>query len=447
MNRPFRDAARRLRATASPLLLGAAAAGCVAYEPAPVEPTAILAELRAVRLTAAPEQAAAGGFRARELAAFALAHDPDLRELRAEASVSAALLVEAGLLPDVAIGWDAMDALAAQVVERSVTTAEVLSGVGIDVPLLRPGERGARTERAEHELAEARAEVLAGEWRVARDVALACAEVRAAAERRARGAEAVAVAQRTYDHFAAAGRAGAATAVEVNLARGALLARRADALALEARADERRLALNALLGLPPDAEVPLASDLDLPPLADGGDAELVDRALALRPDLAAALAAYDAAEAAVRLEVVRQRPGITVGTGLTLELGLFNRFHRPAIETALARRERARGRVEAAVRRVRADVHAAARGLRAARRELELTAGEVLANAERSLALVEAAFAAGEATLLEVLAVQRDLVDASTRAIDARAAAERAEWELRAACGLLFPDHPAIEAP
>ena len=77
------------------------------------------------------------GLDADEAAAFALARHPALVARRAQLGVERALAVEAGLLPDPTFSWNAMDWVVGG------TSDDVLTGLSLTFPLLRPGERGA----------------------------------------------------------------------------------------------------------------------------------------------------------------------------------------------------------------------------------------------------------------------------------------------------------------
>jgi len=416
-----------------PPVLLASLAGCATYEPAPLNPTALLARLDTVELASDADARAPG-----DLAAFALRHNPALRELRAQLAISDALLIEAGVLPDVELSWDAMDVVGARADGETATTGAYVSGFGLSIPLLAPGERGARRAAAERELDLVRAEVAAAEWRVAAEVAASCARVRAAMRAVEREAGVVDVARRTASLLEAAADRGAATALEVSLARGALAAARADALAREAGLAEHRLALNELLGLPPGIAVAVAES-DAPGIAldAGGVGALVERAIAERPDVRAAEAAYRVAEADLALAFARRRPRVSVGTAVALAFDLFGGFRRASVDVALARRERARAAFETKLFDVRAEVHAALARRDAADRARAFARDELAANAERSRELAQRAFDAGTATLLEVLAVQREGALAARVLADSEAAADEAAWRLAAACGAL----------
>jgi outer membrane protein TolC len=413
-----------------------ALAACVSYAPAPVDVSRVLASLEAIRWDPSLKPDSGEGARPRQLAAFAVAHNPTLRAARAQIGVAEAVLVEAGLLDDPELGWDGMDALAARIVTGTTSSVDFVAGFGLMVPLPRPGERDAAQGAARWRVAETRQRVAHAEWMLARETFVACEDALEAELLLAQNQELVDVAEATDAHFERALGAGAATAIQANLAKGDVLAIRAQRFHLEARVRDARQRLNALLGLPPGTVVPLsAAGADAGDEAPGDPLELAERALLLRPDLAALRAAYQAAEDDVRLAIARQFPPLAIGTGISLVPGLFTRFHRPAIATAEARRAALAGEIEAQVHEVRGAVFDAHAALAEAAREVGFLEARLLPNAEDSLRLARQAFDAGEVTLLEILTLQRALVDARTRTTEARAELRRSRWRLGFACG------------
>ena len=417
-------------------------AGCVSYEPAPVDVSQVLHDLEALRWEASgtngDETSAEDGATPRELAAFAVAHNPTLSAVRGRIGVSNALLIEAGLLPDPTIGWDAMDVLAVELNGESATSVEYLAGLGLSIPLLRPGERDAKQGVAGWRLQEALRRVTEAEWLLARDVHVASESVLEAQELLTQNARLTEVAETTREYFQRARQAGAATAIQDNLAVGELLGIRAERIRLEARLREVRHALNALLGLTPTAVVPVVASPDLLDPLPSDPKALAETAVERRPDLEALLALYQAAEEEVRLEVSRQFPQISIGTGISIVPGFFSGFNRYAIATALARRAQLASEIEARVHEVRRDVHDTFAAYHEARRQSEYLESAVLPNAEESLRLAREAFDAGEVTLLEILTLQRTLVDARTRVTEMRAERSRRRWKLLAASGQLL---------
>jgi outer membrane protein, heavy metal efflux system len=449
---PSRFLARHARVqSGAALLLAAALTGCVSYEPLSTEPLEILRELDSVGWDlpgeplaegSTPEDSTApsGGLTPGQLAAFAVSRNLGLKAVRAQVGVSQALLVEAGLLPDPEIGWNAMDILSSEIVDGTSSSIDYVSGISIQFPLLRPGERDALKGAARWRMEEALRQVISAEWQLARAVHLAYEDVRAAENLLGQNEQLTKVVEDTDDYFRRALEATVATAIESSLAHGDVLSIRAQTLRLRSRLREARQGLNALLGLPPGVSLDLSPPKNagaLPDLPDSADA-LTELAVQRRPDLNRLLAAYQAAEDDVRLEVARQFPAMSIGTGLLLVPGFFSRFNRPAIETAIARREGLRREIEAAVHEVRRDVHDLWAELEEIREEVGFLESELLPNAEDSLRLAGEAFEAGEATLVQILNVQRALVDARTRHGEAQAELARRTWQLRAAGGLIL---------
>lgn len=426
--------------------------GCATYRPAPIEPARVLEGLEAIEWSPSGVGSGAPGAERtpgtslgpRELSAFAVSTNPRLAAVRAEVGVRRALLVEAGLLPDPELEWDAMDVLASQVVDGTSSSVDALSGLGLMFPLPRPGERDARVGAAEWQAEEAWRRVIAAEWSLTRGVHVAYEEVLAAEALLDRTGVLAELAESTNDYFERARGAGAATAIQANLALGQLQAMRLDVVRAEARVQQARQALNALLGLPPTAELALRSGAD--PAANEAlratTAELTAHAVESRPDLSALLAQYRAAEEGVRLAVSKQFPQLAIGTGLRLTLPVFSKFGRPALRTALARREQTGREFTAAVHAAREEIAAAHTLWRLADRELTLVENELLPNVERNLELSREAFQLGEITLLETLALQRALVEARTRHAEVRAERSKRAWSLLAASGWLLGATP-----
>ncbi len=431
--------------------LALALASCVSYEPAPLDVSEVLRalEVRAWAPSEAPDSPASDvGFRPEELAAFAVTANPGLSARRAEVGVGRALLVEAGLLPDPELGWDAMDVLASRIVDGTSDSVDVLSGLGLMFPLPRPGERDARVGAAEWRVEETRRRIARAEWNLTRDVYLACEEVHAAHQLLAQTRTLVEVAESTNDYFRRARDAGTATGIQANLALGELQAMRLEEVRAEARAHQGRQDLNALLGLPPGYVLEVRAAAEDPSLHDllrRSPEELTRDAVLRRPDLAELEARYRGSEEGVRLAVARQYPMVSIGTGIGLELPVFSRWGRPAIDTALARREQVGRELAAAVHAARAEIASAHTLWQLADRELALVENELLPNAEQNLELAQESFRQGELTLLETLALQRALVEARTRHAEVRAQKRKRAWSLLAASGLLLDHDPENE--
>lgn len=229
---------------------------------------------------------------------------------------------------------------------------------------------------------------------------------------------------------------------EVDLARVELQRIRLAVRARESAVEETRVALAGAIGVKPMSltSVDLAhGTLDLPPqLETSALLELERRALVARTDILTALATYQAAEAAVRLEVARQFPDLEIGPGFRwreserrwvfdfgLPLPLLNRNAGPIAE-AVARRQRAAAEV---VTRQAAAVDLIARAstrYTGALRELQ-TARDVLVAAETRHSNVGEQFAIGDVDRTAMLGADLELTLARAHVL---AALRKAQMEM-----------------
>ena len=398
-------------------------AGCASYEAVALDPGEILAGLERIELPG-PREAdrlpagfeVADGLSAAEAAALAVTLQPELRALRAEAGVAAAELVEAGLLPDPDLSWDAMDWIIGG------TRDDALSGLGLMFPLPRPGEIAAQEGVARARIEELRWRILEQEWRLQRDVHMAFLTVEGVFEQIALSRSMEETAAQTHDFFARARAAGAATALQENLARIELEEIRMETRTRELELELVRQDLNRLIGLPPDARYALQTAGN--PFGPQGPAassdDLTAHGVERRPDLKALLAGYAQAEEALRLEVARQWPTLALGTGIEIVLPIFSRLNAPAIATAEARRARLGLEVEAAIHRMRSELHAAVARFDAARAQADSFRRDIQPQLEESLRLTRQALERGEVTPVEILSSQRQVLNARRRDLEVR---------------------------
>lgn len=445
----------RLRAGARAGLAGLLALGsssCTTYEAAPLAPFDMLRQLNAIRLDAAPAGIAAIGTATRfdasdglsvaEAAGVALHLNPRLRAGRAEIGVARAQLVEAGLLPDPVVGWDAMNVVADFMVERKSGFNSYIAGASVVWEVPRPGEIDAREGVARGRVGEARAALLRAEWELVRQVHLAFVRLAVVQASRELNAEQLAIAERTLEYFQRARGAGVATALQVELASVARDRVRADRVRIGLEEVAARQSTLALLGLPPEAPLSLQAPRELlaAPHSTVEDVSvLTEAAVTRRPDLAEVAAQYQQAEEALRLEVTRQWPQVWVGTGISISLPFFTRFNAPAIETARRAREVGRERFFAALHDVRREVHLARAALLGAAERVEVFTQRLLPGLDSTLRLTRASLEAGEVTPLEILTAQAQVIATQLEFLDARQRMAEARIELEAAAGALLP--------
>ena len=228
-------------------------------------------------------------------------------------------------------------------------------GWSVDLPIETAGKRGKRMTRAGHLAESARQNVETAAWQVRGRLRAALLDAVTSSRRREQLQAQFQLQQESVRLLEQRQQAGAVSSVEVTTARLALLRIRtatSDATRLET---EARSAVAEALGLPLAAlkevrlRFPEPAGAPQPPLEQA-------RALALqrRSDLRSLLAAYEASQAALQVEIARQYPDLHLGTGyqwdqgenkwnlaLNVEVPLLNRNQGPIAEAEARRREAA----------------------------------------------------------------------------------------------------------
>ena len=383
------------------------------------------------------EAVLSGGLSLDEALRLALVNNADLQAEFQLIGVAHADWVQSRLLSN-----PSLDVLLRTPTDGSRSMLEAIAGV----ELLELWRIPVRRESARHEL---EATVL----RIARRAGERLAEVRkayysaVAAEDLLRVAEEnVELAARSVEAVRILHEAGAADAFDESLARGPLLS--AQLLLWTARveaADAKRELAKRL-----SVERAVADLLLTDPLprhaGTGIDPEaLVHRALTSRLDLRAIAATIVALDARVQLEERKawgdvaggptlERPagsgGELVGPALSLTLPLFDQNQAQAARARFQLAQAVKLRESAEVT-VAQDVRSGAERVIWAADGLGLYEDELLPQAERSFALARESYAAGRSTLLALLEVQRQLLDARRAHVAARleAASSAADLE------------------
>lgn len=422
---------------------------CQSYAPRPLDPAAHLAawtartpasvseflrELRETEGVPALQFDATDGLTLAEARLVALAFQPRLRVARLELERAHASAEQAGYAPDpqLSLGW--------MRIQDDVPDRWFLNPVlSFTIPL--SARLDAEVALADAEAAAARARVRDEEWQALLDLENTWLEWSATDLTRRETERYLDTLRELTDQAAELvelGELPSAQAALFELERmgrsNQLLGLRGELGALEAR-------LKLLLGLTPEAPVEL-----IPDLAPRGEAApLVARASLheANPRLAELARRYRASEEALRLELERQLPDLSIGpqleedagqTRLGLQLGirlpLWNR-NRRAIAEARLDRELARARfeteLETLVSRI-AGAEARSGAESARRRDLEQT---VVPRVDRQLEQARDLLALGEGSTLVLLesvgrAFQTKLDLIATRRAESRARAELA---------------------
>lgn len=325
---------------------------------------------------------AADGLDLDEAAMVALAYNAELRRARAALAVAMANEANAGLWDDPVFEMDVL-----RIVENVPADPWVIPmAIGFTVPLSGRLEVEKSLARSEHRAAAS--EVLLREWETVsalRDVWFEWSAATLQAELSRQVIERIDVTLRVVDRLE---QSGQLSRMEARLFRLERATRETDRIRAEARAATLALRLRALMGLRPDADVPL-----LPRLAMGATGPATGEATGAAitrssPMLALARAEYEVAEEALHLEVRRQYPDLTIGpaferdqdqsrVGLVMGIPIpILNANRAGIAEALAHREQLRVAFEAEYERLMAELaeaQVAAEAATALRVEVERT--------------------------------------------------------------------------
>lgn len=424
------------------VLASSCISGCRAYEPMPLKPTLEWAALvqrgreNLVPADAPPTGASSpmpglrsewfplesvidirDGIRLAEANAIALFYNPKILRARHDANVTGAQLLQAGLLenPELFLGP-----------RFSTKTSDLIlpSSLSWELPLW--GQRPASRDLAGSQLKKARLDLQAKELQVLVDVRRQYFHLWSVT----RELEVIDALTRTSSLIAAwvkrLDAAGEIDGTSVWLA--SWETSQIESLRLEKQGQRRRHAnqLLRLLGLLPSTEIEVvATASDAAPDLAETSLELLRR----HPLIRAAHESYEESEAALRLEITRQYPSVSlgpefeddsgdssIGFGLGLELPLFDR-NQGNIAAAEARRNAARDDYRAALMALAHQESEARMEAATARESLESLRQGPARDANQVLRSLEARLDLGVSGVLEVLSTQRALTDARLQEI------------------------------
>jgi cobalt-zinc-cadmium efflux system outer membrane protein len=429
------------------------AAGCVRYHPKPIEASRSLADYATRRLDS-PElksflQSKAGvkewppqswDLRALTLAAYY--YSPDLDIARAQWAAAKAGRITAGERPNPTISGLMGYNSTSPVSEVSPWIPEI----SLEIPVETAGKRGFRILQARQLSEAARLNIISAAWDVRSRLRQALLDLYAAGEAEKLFSQQLSIQESSVRILEAQMNVGEVSAYDVTQSR---IARDNSRLAAVDAAIERaaaRIRLAAVLGVPTKAldganlsfEGMTRVTVDLP------SSDVQRRALVSRSDILAALAQYEAAQAALRVEIARQYPDLSLGPnyqfdqtdnkwtlGLSLILPLLNQNKGPIAE-AEARRAEAASQFLALQARVIAEVESAVMTARAAADKAG-TAETLLINLKKQEAAAQARFDVGEISRLELLGIEQEIAAGALARLDALVKAQQAAAGLESA--------------
>jgi cobalt-zinc-cadmium efflux system outer membrane protein len=425
-------------------------AGCIRFQPRPMTTARILDDFEARRLDVAEirdffhsqpgiESWPPSAWDLSALTLAAMYYHPDLDVARAQWGVAQAGRITAGELPNPAASVLAGYNSTSPVSEVTPWIPEA----ALEIPIETAGKRGYRIGQARHLSEAARLNILSVAWEVRSRLRQAFLDLFAARE-----AESLLQAQLVFQAeglkiLEAQLAAGEASVYEVTQTRIALDSTRLAALDASAQSGRTRVALAAAIGVPAIALDGLAFSFEafLDLRTEIPSAEVRRRALLGRADILGALSEYEASQYALRVEVAKQYPDISLGPdwqldqtdikwtlGLSLILPLFNRNKGPIAEAEALRQESA-ARFLALQAKVIEQLDGAVAACRAALDKAK-TAGEMQASLRKQEATAKVRYEAGEISKLELLGVRLELASNSLARLDALVKAQQAIGEL-----------------
>ena len=300
------------------------------------------------------------------------------------------------------------------------------SALGISQTLEIAGQQGHRREAARREVESARAEVLGTLARANGEVEQAFYEVLALQSRAASEAE---IAKLAEDAARAVGKrvaAGEDSKLDGNLAQVEAERARNQVETLGEGMVTARARLAELLQLPPASLPEVAGDLT-PSMPPYSLQTLLD-AMPRRPHLAALESREQAAVSRLALEKAAAVPDVTVGltsaregppelrervTTLSVSIPLpFFRRNEAAIGRAMTERDRAQIERRVAIRDAEAQVRSLWQRFQSLDARVKRLSGLVLARLDENLSLSTKAYRAGEIGILQLVVVNRQVLDA-----------------------------------
>ncbi|MBL0694652.1 TolC family protein [Comamonas sp. JC664] len=374
--------------------------------------------------------------------ALALEQSPRLIEGRADAAAARAQLEGASLLLQ---SNPQLQAAAGPRFRDEGNTVELNLGVSQQLEVF--GQRGARKDAARATAAASQSRLEALKVDLAAEVRQSFGRALAAERALRLSEDGLALAEEGRKTAEERLKAGAASHIEVNIARVEL----GRAQREKVRATQQRIQslaeLKLLLNLDASEDVMPEGELSTVVVAPPAITELVEQATRQRQDLQAARADWEAAQAEVRFASrdALPRPSVGVSYGreendtivqgtLSIDLPLFNR--NPAGKgTSLARERQAQQRLAATERFVRTEVELALNRYRAAQATASVYGADVLSALQENLSLVTEAYRAGKVDYLQLLIIRREALDGRRGYIEALEELNAANAQLIKAVG------------
>lgn len=377
---------------------------------------------------------------------LALFYNADLRVARFDAGVALATFETAGLWEDPQFGFDGAEILSpAGPFEYGLT-------LSLTIPV--SGRLGVEKDRAGAAYEAELRRIVDAEWSTRAAVRSAWASWSAASERLRLLSEVIGQVERVAEITDRLESAGELTRVEARLLRAELVQARADSAQATLDEARARITLLGLMGLAPDAAVELVPAIQ--PVMPTNHSGTIDRLIEANTLLAVRRTEYQVAEESLRLEVRKQYPDVTIGSGvgsedgddrlllgLSIPIPVLN-ANRAGIAEARAQRQVARVAAETTFEQVSRELSLSLAAYDAALMQREAFERELVPMLDEQSAEVEQLIDLGEVNTLLLLETVTRRFDAKSRLLDLRLAEIAAAIEI---ARLLGPDHSGSPAP
>ncbi|HUS35431.1 MAG TPA: TolC family protein [Verrucomicrobiae bacterium] len=379
-------------------------------------------------------------------------YHPSLQLARAQADTAAAGKLTAAARPNPTVSFSPGYNFSA------VSPANPwIPGATLEIPIETAGKRGKRILEAQQLALAAQFTVTSTAWQIRSNIHLALIELSAARERDRLVSEQIShqsALLRLLEQRLTAGAIAANELLPIQIAQARF---QSDLAAARASSVQSRAHLADAIGIP-IANLPALElhDESLAPFED--IAALRASALQHRADLLAALARYEAAQAALQLEIAKQYPDIRIGSGyqwdqgehkwnmlLSLELPVLNRNQGPIAQAEARRTERAIEVIDAQARAIN-EIDRAIASIQSATSEAA-RARDTLQTVQKQSQAVRERLAAGAADQSEVASAAIEETAAALVALDSNTRALAAQAQLEAALQIPSGIIEAANAP
>lgn len=363
---------------------------------------------------------------------MALDANADLSAARYELQAVEASVLQAGALPNPALGFEVQGA-------RRETRETTLQ---LSQPIELGGKRSARVRAAERGRDAASAEFNAKQAEVRAAVITAFFDVLASQEHIRLAQDAVDLARRATTVAANRVAAGKVSPVEETRARVAESGVRLELVQARSESASSRKRLAATWGNPAPRFERANGEFEV--LPELPELATLSRRLATAPSLTRARFEVDRRQALAELERSRRIPDVTVNlgakrfeemgrnqaiVGVSIPLPLFDRNRGNVLES-LRRTDKARDELAATEIRLDSELAQAYEKLTTARQEADSLQKEVLPGAQSAYAAATTGFEYGKFGFLDVLDAQRTLMQAKSQYMRALSDAHRAAAEI-----------------